>query len=113
MENIIYNHLTSLGYSVDVGIIERKERGSEGKLRNNTYEIDFVVNRGMYQYYIQSAFSVEDEEKRNAELKPFSIVNNSFRKIVVTRYGLSPWFDDDGILHVSIIDFLLRDDILV
>ena len=113
MENIIYNHLVNLGYSVDVGIVERKERGPEGKLQNTTYEIDFVVNRGMYQYYIQSAFSVENEEKRNAELKPFSIVNNSFRKIVVTRYGMRPWFDDDGIFHVSIIDFLLRDDILV
>lgn len=112
LENVIYNHLVNLGYSVDVGIIERRERSEEGKLKFKSYEIDFVVNRGMYQYYIQSAFALNSEEKRNSELKPFSIVNNSFRKIIVTRYGGKPWYDDNGILHVSAIDFLLRDDIL-
>ncbi len=112
MENVIYNHLINLGYSVDVGIIERRERAEDGKLKNKTYEIDFVINKGMYQYYVQSAFSIDSEEKKESELKPFNIVNDSFRKIIVTRYGGKPWYDDRGYLHVSVIDFLLRDDIL-
>ena len=112
MENVIYNHLINLGYSVDVGIIERRERAEDGKLKNKSYEIDFVINKGMYQYYVQSAFSIDSEEKKESELKPFNIVNDSFRKIIVTRYGGKPWYDDRGYLHVSVIDFLLRDDIL-
>ena len=63
----------------------------------------------MFQYYIQSAFSLDSEEKERRELYPFSIIGNSFRKIVVTRSELMPHYDDNGILHVGIIDFLLGD----
>ena len=113
MENIIYNHLISFGYSVDVGIIEKRERADKESLKYRQYEIDFVVNRGSNQFYIQSAFSIDSDEKRSAELKPFSIINNSFKKIIVTRFGTLPWYDENGVLHISITDFLLRDDVLV
>ena len=109
MENIIYNYLIQKEYSVDVGVVEKYITASNGKRKNQQYEIDFVVNKGMFQYYIQSAFSLDSEEKERRELYPFSIVGNSFRKIVVTRSELMPHYDDNGILHVGIIDFLLGD----
>ena len=109
MENIIYNYLIQKEYSVDVGVVEKYITESNGKRKNQQYEIDFVVNKGMFQYYIQSAFSLDSEEKEQRELYPFSIVGNSFRKIVVTRSELMPHYDDNGILHVGIIDFLLGD----
>ena len=113
METILYNDLIARGFSVDVGMIEKSRRNKENKVVEVKYEIDFVINKGMYQYYIQSAYALESEQKSEKELKPFSIVNNSFKKIVVTRYGVKPWYDESGIMHVSITDFLLRDDILV
>ena len=67
--------------------------------------------KGCISTTIQSAFSIDDPEKKRKELYPFSIVNNSFRKIIVTRSEISPFFDDDGIIHVGIVDFLLSDDI--
>ena len=109
MENIIYNYLIQKEYSVDVGVVEKYITESNGKRKKQQYEIDFVVNKGMFQYYIQSAFSLDSEEKERRELYPFSIVGNSFRKIVVTRSELMPHYDDNGILHVGIIDFLLGD----
>ena len=109
MENIIYNYLIQKEYSVDVGVVEKYITESNGKRKNQQYEIDFVVNKGMFQYYIQSAFSLDSAEKKQRELYPFSIVGNSFRKIVVTRSELMPHYDDNGILHVGIIDFLLGD----
>lgn len=109
MENIIYNYLIQKEYSVDVGVVEKYITESNGKRKNQQYEIDFVVNKGMFQYYIQSAFSLDSDEKKQRELYPFSIIGNSFRKIVVTRSELMPHYDDNGILHVGIIDFLLGD----
>lgn len=109
MENIIYNYLIQKEYSVDVGVVEKYITESNGKRKKQQYEIDFVVNKGMFQYYIQSAFSLDSEEKERRELYPFSIIGNSFRKIVVTRSELMPHYDDNGILHVGIIDFLLGD----
>ena len=109
MENTIYNYLIQKGYSVDVGVVAKYITESNGKRKNQQYEIDFVVNKGMFQYYIQSAFSLDSAEKERRELYPFSIVGNSFRKIIVTRSELMPHYDDNGILHVGIIDFLLGD----
>ena len=111
MENLIYNRLIQKGFSVDVGMVPVSRRDDSGSLVRSQYEIDFVVNKGMHQYYIQSAFSIDDPEKKSKELYPFSIVNNSFRKIIVTRSEISPFYDDEGFIHVGIADFLLRDDI--
>ena len=109
MENIIFNYLKSSGFRVDVGVIVKNRTDKDGKHIRVPYEIDFVVNKGMYQYYIQSAFRMETAEKMERELYPFSITGNSFKKIVVTRHELLPHYDENGIFHVGITDFLLGD----
>ncbi len=106
MECVIYNYLRQKGFNVDVGVVEKYAAGTDGKRRKQQHEIDFVVNKGMYQYYIQSAFSIEDKEKERKELYPFSIVGNSFSKLMITRSELLPHYDENGIFRVGIIDFL-------
>ena len=109
MENVIYNYLIQQGFLVDVGMVEKYQKDKDGKRRREQYEIDFVVNRGMYRYYIQSAFTLDSKEKEQRELYPFSIVGNSFKKLVVTRSELIPHYDENGIIHVGIVDLLLGD----
>ena len=104
MENVIYNHLIQKGFLVDVGVIERNAAYSDGRRHRTQHEIDFVARKGMFQYYIQSAFSMEEKD-----LYPFSLVRNSFRKIIITRHELLPHYDSNGILHVGVTDFLLGD----
>lgn len=112
MENIVFNDLVQRGYSVDVGVLESFSKGANGKTVRSTREIDFVVNYGNAQCYIQSAYRMDTPEKERAELLPFNIVGNSFKKIVITRNGLSPWYDDNGIYHIGLCDFLLKESIL-
>ena len=109
MENAIYIYLKQKGFLVDVGVIEKSRVNENGKSERVKYEIDFAVNKGMYQYYIQSAYSLESDEKKRKELYPFSITGNSFKKIVVTRHELMPHYDENGIFHIGIEDFLLGD----
>ncbi len=113
MENIIYNDLIMRGCNADVGVAESYTKDSSGKTQRITREIDFVVNNGNSQCYIQSAFDMSSKEKQDSELKPFSIINDSFRKIVVTKDESIPWFDDNGILHIGIYDFLMRKDAIL
>lgn len=112
MENIVFNDLVQRGYSVDVGVLESFSKSANGKTVRSTREIDFVVNYGNAQCYIQSAYRMDTPEKERAELLPFNIVGNSFKKIVITRNGLSPWYDDNGIYHIGLCDFLLKESIL-
>lgn len=112
MENIVFNDLVQRGYSVDVGVLESFSKGANGKTVRSTREIDFVVNYGNAQCYIQSTYRMDTPEKERAELLPFNIVGNSFKKIVITRNGLSPWYDDNGIYHIGLCDFLLKESIL-
>lgn len=112
MENVIFNDLLQRGYSVDVGVVEKFSKGPDGKSTRAVKEIDFVVNHGNALCYIQSAFRMDTPEKENAELSPFNIVGDSFKKIVVTRDELSPWYDDKGVYHIGLCDFLLKEDIL-
>ncbi|MCF0237938.1 MAG: ATP-binding protein [Sphaerochaetaceae bacterium] len=110
MENIIYNDLIQRDCSVDVGVVESFTKDKEGKTKRVIREIDFVVNNGNNQCYIQSAFELSNLDRQVAELKPFSMINNSFKKIVVTRNEMMPWYDDNGIYHIGLIDFLLRHE---
>lgn len=110
MENIIYNDLIQRDCSVDVGVVESFKKDADGKTKRVVREIDFVVNSGNNQCYIQSAFEMLTPEKLASELRPFSIVNNSFKKIVITKNELMPWYDENGIYHIGLIDFLLRDE---
>ena len=100
------------GYSVDVGVIPIVERDQEGKVIRKQLEVDFVCNLGSYRYYIQSAYSLPDEAKRAQEIRPFRKIDDSFKKIVITKDIVSPYYDDYGILTVNIYDFLLEPQIL-
>ena len=112
MENIIYIELCRRGYNVDVGIVEKKERDSAGTIVRKILEIDFVANQGSKRYYIQSALHIYDEEKNKQECKSLTSVDDSFKKIVVVRDSVIPRRDNDGILTISIYDFLLKENSL-
>lgn len=111
MENIIYNELLCRGYSVDVGVIEIREKNGEKKVRKQC-EIDFVVNHGAKKYYIQSALSVSDPEKMETELRPLKNTKDFFKKIIISKSSMKPWTDEDGILHLGLYEFLLNENAL-
>lgn len=112
MENIIYNELRSRGYSVDVGVVEKRGTDENGKEYKNQLEIDFVANLGSKRYYIQSAFSMPTEEKRIQEKASLVNVNDSFKKIIVVKDVINVTRDEDGITTMSIYDFLLKENSL-
>ncbi len=107
MENIIYNELRLRGFGVDVGVVEHSIKTPEGKSQRVQQEVDFVANKGSNRYYIQSAFAIPDECKREQETKVFSRIDDSFKKIVIVRDDIIPWHDENGILYVGIEQFLL------
>ena len=107
MENMIFIELIRRGYSVDVGIVELTRVNEQGKKQQSQYEIDFIVNTGREKVYIQSALNVDTETKKSQET--FSLKNSGdfFRKIVIVDGNSKSWTDDDGIMYVGIIPFLL------
>ena len=104
MENIIYNELISRGYNVDVGVVEIRE----GDVRKQL-EIDFVCNLGSKRYYIQSALSLPDREKTVQEERPLLHIDDNFKKIIIVKGSFKPWYSEEGILILSIFDFLLDE----
>ena len=112
MENVIYNELRSRGYSVDVGVVEKRTTDETGKSVRKQLEIDFVANLGSKRYYIQSAFSMPTEEKRIQEKASLVNVNDSFKKIIVVKDVVNVTRDEDGITTMSIYDFLLKENSL-
>lgn len=112
MENVIYNELRKRGYSVDVGNIMIVEPGKNGKTVKKQLEVDFVCSKGSKKYYIQSAYSLETEEKMIQEIRPFTKINDFFKKIVITSNTPKPFYNDDGILIMSVFDFLLKQESL-
>ena len=105
MENIIYNELRMRGFVVDVGVVESREM-KDGKSQYVQYEIDFIANNGMDKYYIQSAFSIDSEEKRQQELNSLLKVGDSFRKIVILGNDIAEYTDDNGIRFMGLFQFL-------
>ena len=109
MENIIFNELCNRDFSVDVGVVEYCYK-EDGKSKRTQLEIDFVANKGSKRYYIQSALTVSDEEKRQQEINSLKRVGDSFKKIVVVKDNIIPWHDDNGILYIGIEQFLLDEN---
>lgn len=107
MENVIYNELCMRGYRVDVGVVPITEKAKDGKTSRKQLEVDFVCNLGSARYYIQSAYSIPDEEKRMQEIRPFRKIDDSFKKIVITKDIVPAHYDEHGILTLNIYDFLL------
>lgn len=112
MENVIFNELAAREFDIDVGVVEYNHLDEKGKKVRTQLEVDFVANNGSRRYYIQSAFSIDSEEKRKQEINSLVRVPDSFRKIVVVRDDILPWHDDNGILYVGIEQFLLDERIM-
>lgn len=112
MENIIYNELRSRGYSVDVGVVEKRERDERGKEIKKQLEIDFIANLGSNRYYIQSAFSMPTEQKRIQEKASLVNVKDSFKKIILVKDVMKVSHDEDGVVTMNVYDFLLNENSL-
>ncbi len=108
MENVIYNELCIRGFNVDVGVVEYNYKDEQGKSKRTKLEVDFMVNRGNRRCYIQSAFAIPDEEKRMQETNSLRRINDSYRKIVVVRNHIVPWYDENGIYYIGLEDFCLE-----
>ena len=111
MENIVYNELIIRRCSVDVGVVYSNEKEDNRKQKRVTREIDFIASKGGRKVYIQSAYALGTDEKAAAEMKPFSLTGDSFPKIIVRQDIRKRWYDDTGVLHIGIIDFLLDDTV--
>ena len=107
MENILYNELMVRQFSVDVGVVYAREKNEKGNSVRTAREIDFVINSGGKRTYIQSAYAMPTEEKTEIELRPFLLTGDSFPKVLVRRDIGKRWYDDYGVLHINLIDFLL------
>lgn len=112
MENVLCNDLLRRGFDVDVGVVERNVRMEDGKNIRKQLEVDFVVNRGDERYYIQSALSIDDPDKREQEIASLLHIPDSFKKIVVVKDYIKPWRDEHGIQYVGIEDFLLDETLI-
>jgi hypothetical protein len=110
MENIIYNELLIREFNVDVGVVEYNYRAEDGKSKRTQLEVDFVANRASQRYYIQSALSVGNEDKRLQETNSLNRIDDSFKKIVVVKDDIIPWHDEKGILYIGVERFLLDEN---
>lgn len=106
MENVIYNELRMRGFTVDVGLVEAREM-RDGKMEYIQYEIDFIANNGSDKYYIQSAFALDNESKRQQELHSLLKIDDSFRKIVIVGNDIAEYTDNKGIRFMGLFQFLL------
>ena len=107
MENVIYNELRRRGCKVDVGMVEQRSIDTSGNWQRKQLEVDFVVNEGSQRYYIQSALALPYEDKRKQEMASLLRINDSFKKIIIVKDDIKPWTDENGILTIGLIDFLM------
>ena len=112
MENVIYNELIARNFNVDVGIITATGKDNDGKSVRKQLEVDFVCNKGSKRYYVQSAFSIPDREKMEQESNSLLRIDDSFKKIIVVKDLPAPTYTEDGILVISVYDFLLNSNSL-
>lgn len=110
MENIIFNELKVRGYNVDVGVVVMNEVDKNGKKIRKQLEVDFVCNKGSKRFYIQSAYALPDKEKMEQEQRPLVNTGDGFKKIIITKDAVAPLYNDEGILVMSVYDFLLNPD---
>lgn len=111
MENLIYNELRLRGYVVDVGVVTSCMKGADGAYRRNQLEVDFVCNRGSRRIYVQSAYRLPTQEKREQETASLLKIDDSFRKIIITEDLVKRHQDDNGIEWVNVFDFLRGNDL--
>lgn len=107
MENVIYNELVGRGFGVDEGVVNTTVKDARGAYRRAQLEIDFICNKGSQRLYIQSAFALENEAKAQQEERSLRKVDDSFKKVIITKEGFAPHYNEDGILMMNVYDFLL------
>ena len=112
MENIIYNDLRIRGCEVDIGIVYVSEKKKSGQSVRVPGEIDFIAARGGKKTYIQSAYALENENKAFIENRPFALTGDSFPKIIVRHDIRKRWYDENGVLNIGVMDFLLDETIV-
>lgn len=112
MENVIYNELIRRGYSIQIGVIDIYENDSNGKTTRKTLETDFIASIGDKYYYVQSAYEISDEKKLEQERKSLIHIDNSFKKIIITKDSGPVRRDEDGIIYLDIKTFLLDENSL-
>ena len=110
MENIIFNELKVRGYNVDVGVVVMNETDPAGKKIRKQLEIDFVCNKGSKRYYIQSAFAMQDEKKMQQEQRSLVNTGDGFKKIIITKDAIAPLYNEEGVLVMSVFDYMLNRD---
>ena len=112
MENIIFNELIMREFNVDVGVVDFYFKDENNKSKKKQFEVDFIANKGSKKYYIQSALNIDDENKKEQETASLNRIDDSFKKIIITKNDILPWHDEKGILYLSVQDFLLKDEAL-
>lgn len=112
MENILYNELRVRGCEVDIGVVYGTEKNKKGQSTQVAREIDFIASRGGKKTYIQSAYALDTDEKAAAENKPLSLTGDAFPKIIVRHDIRKRWYDENGVLNIGILDFLLDDSLV-
>lgn len=112
MENIIFNELKIRGFNVDVGVVTLNEANAKGNGVRKQLEIDFVCNKGYKRYYIQSAYAIPDQAKMEQEQRSLMLTGDSFKKIIITKDAPAPYYNDDGVLVMSVYDLLLDENSL-
>ena len=112
MENIIFNELKIRGFNVDVGVIMQYDKNENGSSVRKQLEIDFVCNKGSKRYYIQSAYAIPDRAKMEQEQRSLMLTGDFFKRIIITKDAPAPHYNEDGVLIMSVYDFLLDENSL-
>ena len=112
MENVIYNELRIRGFQVDVGVVEHRTTDKDGKTVRKQYEVDFVANQGSQRYYIQSAFMMPTDAKERQESASLLNIDDSFKKIIIVKDHIKPKRNEEGIVTIGLMDFLLKQELL-
>ena len=112
MENIIFNELKIRGFNVDVGVIMQYDTNEKGNSIRKQLEIDFVCNKGSKRYYIQSAYAIPDQAKMEQEQRSLMLTGDFFKRIIITKDTPAPYYNVNGVLIMSVYDFLLNENSL-
>ena len=112
MENIIFNELKIRGFNVDVGVIIQYDTNEKGNSVRKQLEIDFVCNKGSKRYYIQSAYAIPDQAKMEQEQRSLMLTGDFFKRIIITKDAPAPYYNENGVLIMSVYDFLLNENSL-
>ena len=112
MENIIFNELKMRGFNVDVGVIVQYDTNEKGNSIRKQLEIDFVCNQGSKRYYIQSAYAISDHAKMEQEQRSLMLTGDFFKRIIISKDTPAPYYNESGVLIMSVYDFLLNENSL-